>query len=330
MKARNACRRLARNRASASVAALALVMALAWALHRGAVGAGYRGLRLFAMANGMEASSRGDEMLLSLPDGRKCVFKAGGTEASILGTRAYLLFPARRRLGIWGISRADAETMLAPIFRPDSLEPRPLRNIVVDAGHGGKDSGALAGRLAEKNLNLAVALLVRTMLEERGYNVTMTRSSDETLPLERRVAIAEEAGCDLFLCIHFNSSDSADAEGIESYTANPPGTPSFFGSMGVDSPSARCLRENALLGHVVQSRLIRDTGAVDRGARRVQHYVTRNLGCPAVLVELGFISNAGERARAESEAYQRLVSEALCAAIDEYAGLLRRNGADGP
>ena len=143
MKARNACRRLARNRASASVAALALVMALAWALHRGAVGAGYRSLRLFAMANGMEASSRGDEMLLSLPDGRKCVFKAGGTEASILGTRAYLLFPARRRLGIWGISRADAETMLAPIFRPDSLEPRPLRNIVVDAGHGGKDQRLL-------------------------------------------------------------------------------------------------------------------------------------------------------------------------------------------
>jgi N-acetylmuramoyl-L-alanine amidase len=93
-----------------------------------------------------------------------------------------------------------------------------VHTIVVDAGHGGSDPGAISPHgLREKDVTLAVALDLEQRLVARGFNVVMTRRRDATLSLEERTALAEGAGSDVFLSIHVNAAPRSSAHGIETY-----------------------------------------------------------------------------------------------------------------
>ena len=145
--------------------------------------------------------------------------------------------------------------------------------IVLDAGHGGADSGAIhAGRL-EKDDNLDLALAVQRRLEEMEQNVVMTRSTDIFLPLVERSAISNRANADLFVSIHRNAAESPSANGVENFVYLNP-TP----------------RETEY-AQIVLDEIVKAGVQRDRGVKRGNFAVLRNTNAPAMLLEMGFITN---------------------------------------
>ena len=165
--------------------------------------------------------------------------------------------------------------------------------VVLDAGHGGKDVGTEAGKVYEKNINLSVVKLMQEILEEKGVNVVMTRDTDVFLQLQERVDIANEEEPDLFVSIHCNSyEDDSSIKGLECYY--PEGS-----ELGEEY--ARYLME------VVKQ--CKDIAS--RSYREETYYVTEHTEAPAILVEMGFMTNASECKKLNSASYQQTLAEEL-------------------
>ena len=150
--------------------------------------------------------------------------------------------------------------------------PFPAR-IVVDAGHGGKDIGATRSGVREKDLNLSLALMLRDALTAKGFKVYMTRSTDEFLPLPRITAITNEIRPDLFISIHHNASVNPALAGIETYYFTPQSVP---------------------LAKRVHAREINAVGVRDGGVKQARFYVIHHTSVPAILCEVGYVSNPSE------------------------------------
>jgi len=219
----------------------------------------------------------------------------------------------------------------------------PIRRIVVDAGHGGHDPGAIGPRrVREKDVTLAMARRLARKLREAGFEVVLTRSDDRFLALEERTAIANTARGDLFVSIHANAHPRRTRGGVETYFLNT----------ADDRYAARlAARENGLdlrEGETEVARILTDLGAkASAGASRtlarlVQREVTagvrarvgevRDLGVksalfyvllgarmPAVLVETAFISNREEERRLASSRYQDEVAAGIARAVSAFA-----------
>jgi len=152
---------------------------------------------------------------------------------------------------------------------------RGRTTIVLDPGHGGRDTGAKVGRVYEKHLNLDLAYRVAGYLKRKGYPVRLTRSSDVFVSLGARAAIANRYRKAVVVSLHFNYTTRRSVRGIETFHT---GT-----SKG-----------RALAYHIHRA-AVRATGARDRGVRTRHFYVLRNTKHPAVLVEGGFLTNSTER-----------------------------------
>lgn len=179
--------------------------------------------------------------------------------------------------------------------------------IVVDVGHGGTDRGA-RGRVPyceEKKLCLLTARLVKRYLDQLGYHVVMTRNTDDFVSLPKRVEIASQAQCNIFVSIHFNSSPSSEAQGVEVF---------FFDSKE-DRNRTNWSRK---LADSILSKVIRRTSAISRGVKKGNFYVIRETDMPAVLVEGGFISNPEERVLLKSRDYQERIAKGIADGIDQY------------
>ena len=174
--------------------------------------------------------------------------------------------------------------------------------VVLDAGHGAKDSGAIGvtGKY-EKNFNLAVILKAAELLkQENKIDVVLTRSDDTFLELKDRVAIANNLKADVFISVHANSSASSAASGTETYYQR-------------DASKA--------LASVMHKYLIPATGLSDRGIRYGNFHVIRETTMPAVLLEVGYLSNKGDEALLFSEALQNKVAASIVSGIKEYLGV---------
>lgn len=178
--------------------------------------------------------------------------------------------------------------------------------IVVDPGHGGTNPGAVANNTREADNNLAVGLKLRDKLVQAGAKVVMTRDSDRTVAakgsslgqeLQARVDIAERNDADIFVSIHTNSNPNS----------NITGAMTFYRS-----------GESSQLASKVQSALINQTGAVNKGTEAATFYVLRNTSMPSILVEMGFISNANEAARLSDNSYRNNVAQGIYNGIVEY------------
>lgn len=169
-------------------------------------------------------------------------------------------------------------------------------NVVIDAGHGGHDRGASSGGIHEKHLCLDIATRVSQILRRKGMAVTMTRTTDRYLTLGQRVQIADRTSDCAFVSIHINSAGS-HAAGIETY---------HYGG------ASRISRE---LASAVQTRLIRATGATNRGVKTANFYVIRRTKRPAILVECGFVSNGEERRRMLDPRYRQRLAQAIADGI---------------
>ncbi|WP_019910045.1 N-acetylmuramoyl-L-alanine amidase family protein [Paenibacillus sp. HW567] len=186
-----------------------------------------------------------------------------------------------------------------------TVTPPPVNNgrklVVLDAGHGAKDSGAVGvtGKY-EKNFNLAIVLKAAALLKkESNIDVVLTRSDDTFLELKDRAGMANNLKADLFISVHANSGSPA-ATGTETYYQR-------------DASKA--------LANVMHKYLVQATGLSDRGVRYGNFHVIRETTMPAVLLEVGYLSNKGDEALLFSDALQNKVAAGIVSGIKEYLGL---------
>ena len=194
--------------------------------------------------------------------------------------------------------------------------------IYIDPGHGGGDSGASYDGVYEKNLALSVANKLKANLIQLGYQVLMTRTDDYNVDFKtERSKMTNQSNADLFISIHFNSTGSAssNATGIETYwyQYDPEYQPKINAAMHNDPTR---LAESEILANQVQTSLISGTGAVNRGVRRDTFAVLRETAIPAILVELGFMSNPSDLQKIKEDAYQTKLANALVQGIDNWYG----------
>ncbi|MCL2236017.1 MAG: N-acetylmuramoyl-L-alanine amidase [Defluviitaleaceae bacterium] len=157
---------------------------------------------------------------------------------------------------------------------PPTPPPIPSRTIVLDPGHGGSDSGAVQGSRMEKNDTLRMALAVQQILQSMGQKVVMTRTTDTFVTLADRSVISNENNADIFVSIHRNSSVNPNANGVENYVFTT-------------APSTNVLYAQTVLSHVVNAGVQNNNGVI-----RANFAVLRNTTAPAMLLELGYITNA--------------------------------------
>jgi N-acetylmuramoyl-L-alanine amidase len=258
------------------------------------------------------------------------------------GTNRVRFFPGRRRTEVNGstvwlnaiaepagtsdllkLDARDVREVLRPLLRPPPAPEHPLR-VMLDPGHGGEDSGAVSARPAieEKDLVLDLALRIGKLLEEAGLVVGYTRRDDTFLSLDERTATASVWRADAFVSLHANFADNRQASGPETYVLPFAGYAPTGGDQRISSKTRNGNRHdigNTLLGHSIHRRLPGRRGECDRGLRRARFQVLRQAGCPAVLVEVGFLSNAVEARLLASGWFRGKLARAVADGILDYA-----------
>jgi N-acetylmuramoyl-L-alanine amidase len=252
---------------------------------------------------------------------------ANSVEALLNGTRLFLSEPVVAREGQLYLSRGDVESLFVPILTPASVPRATVQTVVIDAGHGGADPGHQNRRLKlnEKVYTLDVARRLQRRLKADGFRAVLTRSTDRTLSLDQRAALAKKLGADLFVSIHFNGFRSAKIAGTETYVMTPRyrrSTPQAerTKSMAAEKfPANRFDRQNALLGYHVHRELVKALRAPDRGLKRFRYSVLRSVPCPAVLVEAAFLSNDAEARKVANATYRQRIADAVAAGVRNHA-----------
>lgn len=183
------------------------------------------------------------------------------------------------------------------------------RTILLDAGHGGSDSGAIGPNgLKEKDVTFAVTNKVKAILNRSGAKVVMTRASDrdvygvnasDSQELQARVDAGRRSGADLFLSIHANSFTKPSAHGTATY---------YYAKTARD----------AMLAKALQKGMVEAGGRYDRGTVEANFYVVKRSSMPAALVELAFISNPEEERLLGSDDFQQKLAEGICRGLGEY------------
>ena len=217
---------------------------------------------------------------------------------------------------------------------------------VVDPGHGGEKEGALGpAGLREKDLTLQIARRVAARLQSRGARALLTRDGDRGVPLAARAALANAQQADLFVSIHLTAMPGpgrSRARGVETYFLSADASAASATAVAArenadrlagepepdprdpvsgilqDLADSEALSESSRLAYAVHERLVRRLGAEDRGVKQAPFYVLAGARMPAVLLEVGFVSNAAEARRLATPAYQDEVARAIVDGIDAW------------
>jgi len=229
------------------------------------------------------------------------------------------------------------ERSTPPVKRPLMA----IRKIVIDPGHGGKDSGAIGAHgLMEKDIVLDVGLRLKKLIERRLHiKVIMTRDKDVFIPLEERTAIANTSGADLFISIHTNANPSRRIRGVETYLLGRASDKRALLTASLENKvSARSMDtiqliladllttakqdESLRLAHYVQSRIVERVGkkyrVPDLGVKKAPFYVLVNARMPSILAEISFISNPREERLLASKKYRQDIAEAIFRGVKAY------------
>ncbi len=214
--------------------------------------------------------------------------------------------------------------------------------IVIDAGHGGHDTGTIGPNgLLEKDLVLDVALRLGKLLQSKmGAQVVYTRDDDTFVPLETRTAIANQQQADLFISIHANSSQDASARGVETYYLNFNPSPDALEVAARENAVSEksvhelgdLVKKIALKEKVEESREFasdvqhslylglvgKDKSLRDRGVKKAPFIVLIGANMPSILAEISFVSNPGDERRLQTPEYRQKIAEALYKGIARY------------
>lgn len=170
-------------------------------------------------------------------------------------------------------------------------------SVVLDAGHGGSEYGAIRCGINEKDINLDIAKRIEAILLSKGIDVEMTRNVDSTVSLEARTTFTSGKNPDIFVSVHVNSSVKPEISGIETHYYHP---------------------NSISLAQTVHASMISYVKTIDRGLFKSKFYVINHTTVPAILVEIGFLSNSCERAELVSEERKQLTAQAIAEGILQY------------
>jgi N-acetylmuramoyl-L-alanine amidase len=229
-----------------------------------------------------------------------------------------------------------------PYYSPESVseEERRVYKVILDPGHGGEDPGAIGPTgLKEKDVTLAVTLEVANLLkEEEGIDIYLTRREDCFISLDVRTELANQWGGDLFVSIHANAAFNQKASGIETFfnSRYPYGEGAAAvaarenASLGDDDVSGevkailwdlvqnRYRDESNELSHFVQEQLCQAINLEDRGVKSAGFYVLRGAAMPAILVEIGFVSNPWEEQKLRKSEFRKEIARGIFRGIKNY------------
>ena len=246
------------------------------------------------------------------------------------------------------IDLAETSAAAAPVVQPARVERAPAtppappakKIVVIDAGRGGKDPGAAGSDTREKTLTLAAARALRDRLERSGkYKVVMTRDSDVFIPLERRVQIARQANADLFLSLHADSGSDPSLRGATVYTLSEkgadraarqafehadwidvslPGQDEQVNRILLDLTQRGTVTRSGMFAEIVLRRMSEQTQLLGRSHRDAGYMVLLAPDVPAVLVEMGFITNAQDERLLADPGKRKALMESIADAVDDY------------
>lgn len=241
------------------------------------------------------------------------------------GTKIWLFSPPKfDRDNILRIGVSDVQKIINPLLLKKYSLMRPVKRIVIDAGHGGHDNGAVGLKYKEKDLNLSLSLKIKSALEDKGFEVIMTRTEDKFLTLDERSEFAKQQQADLFLCVHHNASGSTKtAHGTETFSLSAAGMNSTQDKKGIiptgTLPGNAFDDANINLNYQIQSHIINNISTNDRGMKFARFRVLVNAPCPAVLLEAGFVSNPDEEIASATDDRQTKIAQAVTDAILQFA-----------
>jgi len=287
--------------------------------------------------------------------GHKVVLESGTSLVFVDDSPVLLNHPTRLENGKLVVSNEIFEHLpqtpvTKPGVKPRPTRPRPqrpykLRTIVIDAGHGGDQSGALYSGVPEKMVALDIALQVAAELRAKGMQVILTRTSDRTVSLAERSAVANTSGADCFVSIHADAAANTAARGIEVFHL----AETFVHKSKRYNDSSRAMeinrrraadkdltgsdafppavsgwqlakrrRQSEVLAKKIEGALIRRLQATSRGLKTAGLAVLKWTASPAVLVEVGFLSNPDDRMRLREPAYRSRVAAAVAGGILDF------------
>ena len=250
-----------------------------------------------------------------------------------------------RRLPWWvGVIAAGCATVPIPLHAPIPAPSAPtapeysaIQRIVLDAGHGGRDPGTAHFGLQEKNLNLDIVRRLQARLQAQGIDVVLTRESDEFIPLSRRPDVATRTQADLFVSIHVNANRNPQVSGVEVYypresvlgvsAALPPQIDSSEVALPTttlrqilwDLIFSRSRHQSIRMATQICRSMRSRLGVRCRGVHGARFVVLREARVPAVLVEVGYVTNRAEAARLGTPSYRQAIAESIAEGLLEYA-----------
>lgn len=260
------------------------------------------------------------------------------TATDVVGDAYQLESPPRIVLDL---RKAAAPVPGAPLPLPGLRTPTELpgiRTIVIDPGHGGKEVGAVGpGGLLEKDITLAVARKLAAALAKTGARIVMTREDDSLVSLDQRTAIANQYKADLFLSVHMNAAVVKGAKGSETYYLSLEASDELAkkaaeteNALAGSDPSSDLklilwdlaqqayIEESSRFAQAIQEEMNAATSVANRGVKQAPFKVLVGATMPAALVEVGFITNAEEETKLQSEEFQNLMVAALSRAVQRY------------
>ena len=282
--------------------------------------------------------------------GKDVPASAAGTSLSAADTEAAVPTRRNRKSKTGKDAKSDAVPARAAVPTADGNTSLvralglKIGRIVIDAGHGGHDSGTIGAEgIEEKDVVLDVALRVGKLLHDRlGAEIVYTRSDDTFIPLETRTAIANKAQADLFLSIHANSSTDPSARGVETYYLNFTSAPDALETAArenaVSDQSIHQLsdlvKKIALKDKISESREFAsdvekslysglqrgNAGLKDRGVKKAPFVVLIGANMPSILAEISFVTNPKDASELRQPDYRERVAESLYKGVAKYAG----------
>jgi N-acetylmuramoyl-L-alanine amidase len=285
----------------------------------------------WARGDGLHIVSQTHGRIVLADKSSRLVFNTDSAEAEINGVHVRLSLPVAHDHGAAFIAQFDLDSAVRPLLFPSRYVDRDkITTICLDPGHGGKDTGNRVHHFYwhnEKTYTLSLALELRDQLRRAGFKVILTRSRDTYVDLSERPAIANKAGADLFISLHFNAAptDKNEVRGVETYCITPVGAASSNaqgeGSHHPPVPANRWERRSLLSAYEVQKSLVQNLHAEDRGVRRARYAVLRDARMPAILIEGGYMTNPTEGKKIFEAAYRKQMAAAIVKGILDYRKL---------
>jgi N-acetylmuramoyl-L-alanine amidase len=291
----------------------------------------YVSLTDWARGDGYHAVSHTRDRIVLADKTSRLVFNVNSAEAEINGVNVRLSFPVANDHGNMLIAQFDLDSAVRPLLFPARYIDRDkITTICLDPGHGGKDTGNRVRHYYwhnEKTYTLLLAEELREQLRRAGFKVILTRSRDTYVDLPARPAIANKAGADLFISLHFNATGTGknEVKGVETYCITPVGAASSNaqgeGSHHTPATGNRWERRSLLFAYEMQKSLVDNLHAGDRDVRRARFAVLRDARMPAILIEGGYMTNPVEGKKIFDAAYRKQMAAAIVKGILAYQKL---------